>query len=377
MNFLKSCELQPAKPTSILKKFWILSEDGGSKFSVCISCLAVGDAFLFQASGDWFLQGEIQIPTQQAKIDAFFIQEAQSLQEVHLSIPCEPRYAPCVFAHLFAGARREGDFQQHLEQLGAVAISIDIIYDVTWGDLLRPETFLLFDRALRQGILRGFLAGPPCETWTRARAVMSEVYNIRPVRSRARPFGLCCLTRKESEQVLIGTQLLGVALRLFVTALLSGATAVIEHPSEPHDIPDYASIWRLPMVRFLLRFRRCQLIHLLQGHYGGHSPKPTSFLVANCEGLEEALIQGRTTSLPKGGCIGRDESGGWKTNKLKEYPSDLCKVLARAFLSAQPLTENPGDLPDWFLRAIQSLRAGFDETAPRGPDFRRIERTGS
>ena len=124
---------------------------------VCISCLAVGDAFLFQASGDWFLQGEIQIPTQQAKIDAFFIQEAQSLQEVHLSIPCEPRYAPCVFAHLFAGARREGDFQQHLEQLGAVAISIDIIYDVTWGDLLHPETFLLFDRALRQGILRGFL----------------------------------------------------------------------------------------------------------------------------------------------------------------------------------------------------------------------------
>ena len=343
---------------------------------VCLACLAVGDAFLFHASGEWFMQGEVAIPSQHTKVEEFFFQEAQSLQEVNLSVPCEPRYAPCVFAHLFSGARRAGDFQQHVERLGAVAVSIDIIYDITWGDLLKPETFLLFDRALRQGVLRGFLAGPPCETWTRARAVLSEVYHVRPVRSRARPYGLCCLTRKESEQVLIGTKLLGVALRLFVTALLVGATAVIEHPSEPHDIQDYASIWRLPLVRFLLRFPRCQLLSLFQGHFGGLSPKPTSFLVANCEGLEAALIQGRTTPLPKGGCIGRDQSGEWKTNKLKEYPSDLCKVLAEAFLAAQPLGRDFDSLPDWFLTAIQSLRSGFDESAPRGPDFCRIERKG-
>ena len=353
------------------RQWWdrMLSEE-----SICLSCLTVGDTFLYHASGEWFLPGTVQMPSQHAKVAEFFFQEAQCMQEVNLSIPCTVHYAPRVFAHLFAGARREGDLQQFIESLGAVAISIDIIYDVTWGDLLKTETFLLFDRAIRHGTLRGFLAGPPCETWTRARAVLSEVYNVRPVRSRARPFGLQSLTRKESEQVLIGTKLLGVALRLFATALLYGATAVIEHPSEPHDMPEYASIWRLPLVQFFLRFPRCRLIDLFQGHFGGLSPKPTTFLTANCDELEEILIKGCTTPLPKGGCIGRDATGAWKTNKLKEYPPDLCKALAIAFCAAQPLTETSSPLPEWFEEAIRSLRAEFDESAPRGPDFCRVER---
>ena len=54
------------------------------------------------------------------------------------------RYSPKVFAHLFSGARRKGDFQQHVEALQAMAISVDIIFDVTWGNLLQPATFDLF-----------------------------------------------------------------------------------------------------------------------------------------------------------------------------------------------------------------------------------------
>ena len=98
---------------------------------ICLSCLAVGDTFLYHASGEWFLQGNVQICSQHTKITGFFIQEAQCLQEVNMSIPIEIHYAPCVFAHLFAGARRKGNFQQYIESLGAVATSIDIVYDVT------------------------------------------------------------------------------------------------------------------------------------------------------------------------------------------------------------------------------------------------------
>ena len=318
-------------PDEIKAEFALWWQHSPADEAVCLACLHVGDTFLLNASGEWFLHDAVQTPPHHAKAEEFFFHEAQGLQQVCLSVPGTVKYRPCVFAHLFAGTRRAGDVQQHLENLGnlgATAISIDIICDVKWGDLLNPETFSMFDKAIRQRILRGFLAGPPCETWTRARAVLSEFYHVRPVRSRVRPYGLCCLTKKESEQVLIGTKLLGVALRLFCTALIFGATAVIEHPSEPHDMPEYASIWRLPIVKFFLKFPQCHLRTLLQGHFGGHSSKPTTFLVAHCAELEQTLVQHRTTRLPKGSSIGREATGEWKTNKLKEYPPDLCKAIA-------------------------------------------------
>lgn len=67
---------------------------------------------------------------------------------------------------------------------------------------------------------------------------------------------------------------------------------------------------------FFLRFPRCKLINFFQGHFGGHSPNPTT-LIANSNGSEKILIKGRATPLPKGGCIGREQNGEWK-NKLKE-----------------------------------------------------------
>ena len=50
-------------------------------------------------------------------------------------------------------------------------MSIDIIFDIQWGNLLQKSTFELFARAINDRVMLGFLAGPPCETWSRAREV--------------------------------------------------------------------------------------------------------------------------------------------------------------------------------------------------------------
>lgn len=60
-----------------------------------------------------------------------------------------PRYSPVIFAHICSGRRRPGDFQEAVEKLGARAISIDILFHVTYGDLCRPQTYELFRRAMK------------------------------------------------------------------------------------------------------------------------------------------------------------------------------------------------------------------------------------
>lgn len=348
-------------------------EDLLSGESVCLKHLQCRELFLAQADGIWFLQSNIQRPEMVETINDLFEIESQSFEEINLEVPRPVHYKPCVVAHLFSGARRPGDFQSHFEALGGVALSIDIVFDLRWGDLLKHETFLLFERALREGALRGYLAGPPCETWSRARALRSNEFQVRPVRDRRRPFGLLCLNKREASQVLVGTKLLGVSMRLFCIALLYGAMAVIEHPAEPKDLPEYAAIWRIALVQFFQRFRACSRLSLFQGHFGGLSMKPTEFLVANGECLCDHLITGRTTRLPVGGCIGcigRTEQGEWATSKLKEYPPALCSVLAKAFFEAQPEPTDGSELPDWFVEATSRLKSHFDETAGRGPDYR-------
>ena len=85
-----------------------------------------------------------------------------------------PQYKPVIFAHVFSGRRRHGDFQEQVEQRGARAISIDIIFHVTYGDLCRPQTYDLFRRAFFEDVIWGFLGGPPWETWSRARGRVPE-----------------------------------------------------------------------------------------------------------------------------------------------------------------------------------------------------------
>ena len=77
--------------------------------------------------------------------------------------------------HLFAGRRRPGDVEFYMRQRppddGVVlhVISLDVVIDDKWGNLLNPEVRLFWLTGIRQGFVVGLLSGPPCETWSRAR----------------------------------------------------------------------------------------------------------------------------------------------------------------------------------------------------------------
>ena len=326
-------------------------------------------AFKQKASVEWFLANMQNSSACHDSVQNFFRREAGGLTSFVVPIPQTLSYSPKVFAHFFSGARRKGDFQEHIERLQATAISVDIIFDVTWGNLLQPATFELFVRAMKEGILCGFLSGPPCETWSRARAFDDS--GPRILRDRSRLQGICSLTRRESEQVSIGNQLLGVTLRFFLFALIFNAVAILEHPACPEDRPDLPSIWWLDVINCLLRFEGCVKLRIYQGLYGGLSPKPTDLLFANCGSYDQLVrffVAARTTPMPKSGRIGKEADGTWRTSILKEYPDALCRAFAELFLSRCQSTVSEQNVPPWFEEAIALLKADFNEEATRGPD---------
>ena len=333
--------------------------------------LMIFRVFTSSASSEWFLTGLKSCTRKEDTAMVFFQRQSDQLDEIGYDVPARMAYRPKVMAHLFSGTRRPFDIQHVMEEHAWMALSIDIIFDREWGDLNNPTTFHFFTEALRIGILRAWVAGPPCETWSRARENHVQG-GPRPVRRRGFPYGLHNLTYKEHRQVTVGSMLLGISFRLMLLSLLFGATGVLEHPADGDTHQNSPSIWRLEITRYLCRFRNCQKVTIMQGHYGGKACKPTSLLIANGATDNDALLHSlRTTALPKYAAIGRHEDGSWRTSELKQYPADFCKAICRVILEGQ---KGHGDapcqeIPKEFLQAVSELTRSFDETASMGPDF--------
>ena len=118
-----------------------------------------------------------------------------------------------IILHAFAGQRRPGDFQYYLDQLCAhlpddVVIhtaSMDILYDVHLGDASAADAQAFWLRGIKQRFVVGFLGGPPCETWSVARAMQlrQDIKGPRPVRDATDLWGHASLALKELLQVCV------------------------------------------------------------------------------------------------------------------------------------------------------------------------------
>jgi len=133
-----------------------------------------------------------------------------------------------VVLHAFAGRRRVGDYQWYLEQFMAPVegvvlhvVSLDIIIDENYGDLSRNDIQLYWLHGIRCGWVHAFLGGPPCCTWSKARAVDLDDgqspgrqgrHGPRPVRSAQDLWELASLGLREIDQVIDGNVLLGFCL---------------------------------------------------------------------------------------------------------------------------------------------------------------------
>ena len=330
--------------------------------------------FMCRCRADWFIDAAPRICTVPWR-DLIY-QWSIGKTFVRPKIPRSPAYRPVTIAHLFSGHRRPDDLQSVIEGWGdqlqqAVALSVDIIFSIRHGDLMNPDTQALFCRAVRDRVLHGIVAGPPCETWSVARTHGDD--GPRPLRDTSAMCGLGGLTLRELLQLFIGNGLLGAAFILFLECLLSGCFMLIEHPDVPEHKPTAASIWRLDIVAVFLRFCNCALYHIHQGYYGAASAKPTAFLIANgTPNAAEIMAVYRTQpSLPSTRSIGKDPTGRWKTTSLKAYPAALCRaivsVLNESLRGCEWNLDAPA--PAWFTESVEALNASFDYDAQMGPDF--------
>lgn len=197
-------------------------------------------------------------------------------------------------------------------------------------------TFLL--TIAREGRILGLLQGPPCETWTSARFHKqlddqgNEIRGPRPLRSAQQLWGLALLTSAELAQIFTGNSLLLKGLYLAVIVALRGGAIFLEHPATPYN-EDYPSIWRLGLIRLLLRQPNALMrrITIEQWRYGAEGIKPTTLLFANAplpDSLQKCQLE--NVRRPEGHLIGKDTNGQYRTAAAKEYPVALNQSFATA-----------------------------------------------
>ena len=287
-----------------------------------------------------------------------------------------------VILHAFSGRRRKGDYQWYLEQLlssgqeglSLYVVSLDIVIDSKYGNLADPDTRGFWLSHIFQGYVHGFLGGPPCCTFSKARAVAIDraLHHRapRPVRSADELWGFSSLALRELDAVLEGNILLSFCIEAIFALTMMTRQGLLEHPAEPEG--EHApSIWKLPIIRLLLSMPNVQKVEFAQGLFGASSRKPTTLLAANSHDLIQTLRKWHITDdNPRATNIGKDESGQFRTAHLKEYPPALCAALAESTWNATCLTpsDDSTDLPKPFCDVCQQLTVTeFGDFF--GPDF--------
>ena len=238
-----------------------------------------------------------------------------------------------VVIHMFAGERREGDIQEHLERMmnGAnirlLMLSVDLAEDPEW-DFANPNTFTKLLGLAEEGLVDVFFGGPPCSTVARSRFVHIPG-GPRPLRFRWELWGRRDLTHSERERVEEANLLWLNFLAMAEAVASRGGSYLWEHPADPGCDP-YPSIWATDeMCNFEARVggRR---VHLHQCPFGGLAPKLTT-LSGNLDGMEVVdgvRCPGVSDSHQHGISIGRNPAGGFYTKRLQTYPPKLCEALA-------------------------------------------------
>ena len=144
-------------------------------------------------------------------------------------------FAERIILHAYSGRRREGDFQWFIEdrahQLPGVSIyvvSLGIVIDSAHGNIGRADVRETWYVSMRNGYVIGFLSGPPCCTWSKARGktLCGELPGRGPraLRSAQCLWGFESVSIKEMLQLMDGHLLLGFsATSMCILATTQGA----------------------------------------------------------------------------------------------------------------------------------------------------------
>ena len=201
-------------------------------------------------------------------------------------------------------AERKPDFQ-------LVVASLDLVIDPVWGNATDPAVQRFWLQGVLDGYVCGFIGGPPCSTWSvaRGRPVQGALRSLpRIIRDADHLWGFLSVSLKEQAQLSDGNDLLGFCILMLVALLVTDGSGLMEHPKEPDD-QTLASVWRLPLLRFLSTLPNVQTVDLAQGLLGAPSAKPTRLLTIRMPSLMSELHAHRPTGHVQGfGHIFFDES---------------------------------------------------------------------
>eukprot|EP00438_Fugacium_kawagutii_P003104 Skav210386 [mRNA] locus=scaffold1526:317589:317996:- [translate_table: standard] len=85
-------------------------------------------------------------------------------------------------------------------------------------------------------------------------------------------------------------------------------------------------------MELLRKLEAAQLHHVSQWRWGAPAVKPTGLLAVGFSSFMKSLWLRATNDPPRlqGPAIGKNHDGSFRTNRLKEYPSDFSAALAGA-----------------------------------------------
>ena len=243
-----------------------------------------------------------------------------------------------LFVHIFAGRRREGDFHACIAAWATrrnflvTILSQDTANSVSLGNLqLRSASWEELLCCYKRGLVTASLAGTPCETFSEARHQQGpEVFPDeltrrrlpRPLRSMARLLGLPGLTRRELEQLHLGSSFFLQGALLLAHQIRTGGFFISEHPAPPRD-HGRASIWTSPWMSLLQQHPEVKLHVVGQWQWGAMAPKPTGLLALRLPFLLRSMRQlvRDDVKKPEYTAIGLNSDGSFRTSSLKEYPA--------------------------------------------------------
>ena len=87
------------------------------------------------------------------------------------------------------------------------------------------------------------------------------------------------LSQSAHEKVHCANDLLGVALLLMSELAVAGGVGFIEHPEEPHWVPQAPSIWRTVLLKRLQEVPVIKSHSFDQGEHGANAKAPTTLLM--------------------------------------------------------------------------------------------------
>ena len=219
------------------------------------------------------------------------------------------------------------------------ATSVDL---AAGKDLLREEPYRSHKQAAEQGVVDGYHAGFPCNTFTKLR--WRKAPNMPPpLRSKKYPYGLPGLSHHHKDECSIGTIFMARAIGMVDAVHRADrcakvpSFATLENPP-PSDHEGHISAWHMPeMVELVDRIDDWKCAHFNTCAYESDLPLGTKHYKPQMVGgtlpgicsLNRVRTCGNKTHEP---IVGKD-----KSSKSAAYPWEFCQaygeLTARHFMN--------------------------------------------